>query len=61
MPVERTLLALNDFYPGVEGWLLPYVVGFELPDQVLPLQVMASLNNINIFREKLKARNKIKS
>jgi hypothetical protein len=59
MPVERTLLALDDFYPGVEGWLLPHVVGFELPDQVLPFQVVASLNIITIL-EKSWAKNKIK-
>ncbi len=51
MPVERTLLALNDFYPGVEGWLLPHVVGLELPYQVLPLQVMASLKISTILEK----------
>jgi hypothetical protein len=59
VPVERTLLALNDFYPGVECWFLPHVVGLELLDQVLSFEVMASLNNITILLKSWE-RNKIK-
>jgi hypothetical protein len=60
VPVERTLLALNDFYPWVECWFLPHVVGLELLDQVLSFEVkMASLNNITILLKSWE-RNKIK-
>ena len=51
VPGKGALLVLDGLYPGVESCLLPRVIGLQLRDQILPVQVMTRLQQTwELFR-----------